>query len=158
MLKQKSYERMNAYQALNHPWITGTPHKTALVTGLSIKLSFKANQAMERLFSLLVLGKAMEQKGLLIDERKRKPTGELKEVSDSTSKEYSIKNFTSINRFPGKATENESNNVRVSFPRHVKDALDHIMKNKRFDKRVEKSRPRNFKISGLKASAQFCRF
>lgn len=44
----------------------------ALKTGLTIKLSFKANQALERLFGLLVIGAGLESTGAIQDEQKHK--------------------------------------------------------------------------------------
>ena len=77
---------MNAYQSLNHPWITGDAQKTFLASGLTIKLSFKANQTMERLFSLLMIGQKLEEDQILIKEADFKAISETKKVNSCWSR------------------------------------------------------------------------
>lgn len=154
---------MNVYQSLNHPWITGVPSKSPLVSGLTIKLSFKANQAMERLFTLLIITKSMLDNGYLV-EKKEQPiidSIQLKTSLEFVEKENKLKNLAEINRRQSKNYIAEIKNARLAMTKQVRYVLNSIVspscetKEKRFSlqSKIQINNPR-FKISLLKSKAK----
>lgn len=172
LLKKKSYERMNVYECLKHPFITGNEQKTALISGLNIKLSFIANQAMERLFSLMIIGKVLEQQDYLtVNSEEEIATQEKIDVSLKITKD--VKTITSLqtleleNNFLSKIGNGQNKvkhfssnlmNSKILISKQVKNALDNIMghKNRKIEKEnlginKDKKKP-SFKISCLKSA------
>lgn len=182
LLRRKAYERMNAFQALSHPWITGVPQKVALKTGLTIKLSFKANQAMERLFTLMAVGIGLEAQGVLkptplpkqiLPENKAQIPSILSldniETRDTPEDRNSIsgKENTARNTAQGRGARRALEvldgpycNTKGSVSKHLRDVLDTIMRREKIGVRKPSSthnlrapKPHNFRISGLRGKS-----
>jgi len=62
LLKKKPYERISVREALRHHWLNQDHTSPIPLSGLTIKLSFKAHQAIAKMMCMLIVEKELECK------------------------------------------------------------------------------------------------